>query len=124
MIRFNSYKNFKDIKNKNKISITYAIENNSKTSKIENLIDIILAKKNSFVFESVEKAIHRGRYTIFGYDSDKTYEIKNNQVFVNNKRIANKDPYLYLKKLVKTFNYTLAKKFTSYVSYANWLFWL
>ena len=45
MIRFNSYKNFKDIKNKNKISITYAIENNSKTSKIENLIDIILAKK-------------------------------------------------------------------------------
>ena len=109
MIRFNSYKNFKDIKNKNKISITYAIENNSKTSKIENLIDIILAKKNSFVFESVEKAIYRGRYTIFGYDSDKTYEIKNNQVFVNNKRIANKDPYLYLKKLVKTFNYTLPK---------------
>ena len=109
MIRYSSYKDFKDIKSKNKVSITYAIENNSKTSKIENLIDVILAKKNSFVFESVEKAIHRGRYTIFGYDSDKTYEVKNNQIFVNNKRITNKDPYLYLKKLVKSFKYTLPK---------------
>jgi hypothetical protein len=56
MIRFNSYKNFKDIRNKNKVSIIYAVENNSKTTKIENLIDIILAKKIA-LFSSLLKKL-------------------------------------------------------------------
>ena len=110
MLRFNSYKDYKKSHKENKISLLYAVEDNSKATKIENLIDVILRKQNSFVFESVEKAIHRGRYTIFGYDSDKVYEIKSNQIFVNKKRIVNKNPYLYLKNLVKSFNYKLPKE--------------
>ena len=110
MLRFNSFKDYKKNHKENKISLLYAIEGNSKATKIENLIDVILRKKNSFVFESVEKAIHRGRYTIFGYDSDKVYEVKGNQVFVNKKKIANKNPYLYLKNLVKSFDYKLPKE--------------
>ena len=110
MLRFNSYKDYKKSHKENKISLLYAVEDNSKATKIENLIDVILRKQNSFVFESVEKAIHRGRYTIFGYDSDKVYEIKSNQIFVNKKRIVNKNPYLYFKKLVKSFNYKVPKE--------------
>ena len=110
MLRFNSYKDYKKSHKENKISLLYAVEDNSKATKIENLIDVILRKQNSFVFESVEKAIHRGRYTIFGYDSDRVYEIKSNQIFVNKKRIVNKNPYLYLKNLVKSFNYKLPKE--------------
>ena len=45
---------------------------NNKT--IENLINNFLIKKNSFIFESVEKRKIRGRYTIIGADPDKIWE--------------------------------------------------
>ena len=86
MLQFSNYKSYKDNFKKNKISLVYSTEHNSKPSKIETLIENILTKKNSFIFESVEKAIHRGRYTIFGYDSDKIYEVKNNTLFINKKK--------------------------------------
>ena len=35
---------------------------------VENLINNFLKEFNSFIFESVEKGITRGRYTIFGKD--------------------------------------------------------
>ena len=101
MLRFNSFKDYKKSHKENKISLLYAIEGNSKATKIENLIDVILRKKNSFVFESVEKAIHRGRYTIFGYDSDKVYEVKGNQVFVNKKKNSQQKPLFIFKKSSK-----------------------
>ena len=104
MLQFSNYKTYKDNFKKNKISLVYSTEHNSKPSKIETLIDQkILSKKNSFVFESVEKAIHRGRYTIFGYDSDKIYEVKNNSLFINKKKIKTINVYSYLKKLIKEF---------------------
>lgn len=106
---FGNYKNYVKCFKKNKISFVYAIKNNSKSSTVENLIESILVKKNSFIFESVEKGINRGRYTIFGYDSDKLYEIKNNNIFVNKKKIAIKKTYSYLKELVKAFDYNLPK---------------
>ena len=109
MLRFNSFNNFIKNYKKNKISLVYGFETNASLSKINNLISVILNKKNSFVFESVEKAIHRGRYSIFGYDSDKTYEIKNNQIYIDGKRILNSKPYEYLKKLIKKFDYKLPK---------------
>ena len=43
---------------------------------VENLYKFILVKKNSFIFESVEKGIVRGRYTIIGFNPDKVYNIK------------------------------------------------
>ena len=109
MLQFSNYKNYTECYKKNKISLVYAIQKNSKESKIENLIESILAKKNSFVFESVEKGINRGRYTIFGYDSDRLYEVRNNKIFLNKKKIIKKNTYSYLKELIKKFNYDLPK---------------
>ena len=57
MLQFSNYKSYKDNFKKNKISLVCSIEHNSEPSKIETLIENILSKKNSFIFESVEKAI-------------------------------------------------------------------
>ena len=43
---------------------------------IENLYKFILFKKNSFIFESVEKGTIRGRYTIIGFNPDRVFNIK------------------------------------------------
>ena len=48
--------------------------------KVENLFKFLLAEKNSFIFESVEKGINRGRYTIIGLNPDKLWDINNNTV--------------------------------------------
>jgi len=109
MLQFSNYQNYTECFKKNKISLVYAIEKNSKESRIENLIESILNKKNSFVFESVEKGITRGRYTIFGYDSDRLYEVKNNSIFLNKKKVVKKNTYKYLKEVIKKFNYDLPK---------------
>ena len=52
---------------------------NNKT--IENLINNFLIKKNSFIFESVEKRRIRGRYTIIGADPDKIWEFNKKKNF-------------------------------------------
>ena len=58
-------------------------------SEINNLINNFLNEKNSFVFESVEKGVIKGRYTIFGRNPDKIWEFNNNNCFnyKNNKKI-------------------------------------
>ncbi len=43
---------------------------------IENIINNFLIKKNSFIFESVEKRKIRGRYTIIGSDPDKIWNFE------------------------------------------------
>ena len=40
-----------------------------------------LTEKNSFVFESVEKGIIKGRYTIFGKNPDKIWEFNNKKAY-------------------------------------------
>ena len=113
MIEYISYKNFiKNVK-KNKIALSYAIQKNVSNSSVLNLINNVLREKNSFVFESVEKALYRGRYTIIGLDPDKKWEIKNNYIYVNNKKTLNKKPYSYLKNLIQNFNYKFPKKLPS-----------
>ena len=54
---------------------------------IDNLINKFLRKKNSFIFESVEKRRIKGRYTIIGSDPDKIWEFDKNKIFLteNNK---------------------------------------
>jgi len=44
-------------------------------------LDNFLIDKNSFVFESVEKGIIKGRYTIFGKNPDKIWEFNNNSCY-------------------------------------------
>ena len=113
MIEYISYKNFTKNLKKNKIALSYAIQKNVSDSAVLNLINNVLREKNSFVFESVEKALYRGRYTIIGLDPDKKWEIKNNYIYVNNKKTLNKNPYSYLKNLIQNFNYKFPKKLPS-----------
>ncbi len=90
---------------KNSQTISYS-ENCKNYSFIENLYKFILAKKNSFIFESVEKGIIRGRYTIVGFNPDRTYNIKKNKIIVNDfkkKKIIKKNVLKYLNELFKNF---------------------
>jgi len=79
---------------------------------IENIINNFLIKKNSFIFESVEKRRIRGRYTIIGADPDKIWEFSDKKIHIieNNKRKNIKSsPYAFLKKLIENFNFPLPK---------------
>ena len=74
--------------------------------KIENLYKFILAEKNSFIFESVEKGTLRGRYTIIGLNPDKIWDINNNVVTLisnNTKTKIKTNPLRYLNKLITGF---------------------
>ncbi len=73
---------------------------------IENLYKFILVKKNSFIFESVEKGKVRGRYTIIGFNPDKIINIKNNKIIEDNfnrKKLVKQNILNYLNKLLKNF---------------------
>ena len=66
--------NFKK-KHKNKKNQVIFHKAACKSNKIiDNIINKFLTKKNSFIFESVEKRRIRGRYTIIGADPDKIWE--------------------------------------------------
>ena len=73
-------------------------------NRVENLYKFLLAEKNSFIFESVEKGTVRGRYTIIGLNPDKIWDINNVKITLNNngrKTIIKTDPLKYLNKLIK-----------------------
>ncbi len=101
-----SLKKFKKLhRNKNNQAI-YIKQNCKNYRFIENLFKFILSKKNSFIFESVEKGVIRGRYTIIGFNPDRIYNIKNNKIVEDDfkkKRIIKKDTLLYLNNLLKNF---------------------
>ena len=88
MIISSSLKNFKK-KHLSKINQTiYFSEKFKNKFIIERLIDNFLNEKNSFVFESVEKGKIRGRFTIFGKNPDKIWELNNENVIsiINDKK--------------------------------------
>ena len=64
---------------------------------LNNLINNFLVKKNSFIFESVEKRKIRGRYTIMGSDPDKIWEFNKNKIYLmqNNKKKQLKVLHIY-----------------------------
>ena len=79
---------------------------------IENIINNFLIKKNSFIFESVEKRRIRGRYTIIGSDPDKIWEFNNKKIHLikkDQKKIIKESPYPFLKKLIENFKFPLPK---------------
>ncbi len=88
--------------------------------KIENLYKFLLAEKNSFIFESVEKGSIRGRYTIIGLNPDKMWDINNNIItLVNNKGKKIKirtNPLVYLNKLIKEFKIDIPPQLPSMAS--------
>ena len=98
--------NFKKLhKNKHNQAI-YHSQSCKNYSFIENLYKFILVKKNSFIFESVEKGSVRGRYTIIGFNPDKIFNIKKNKIVVDDlkkKTIIKKNVLSYLNDLLKNF---------------------
>tara|TARA_Y100000590_G_scaffold171176_1_gene195815 strand:- start:174 stop:1637 length:1464 start_codon:yes stop_codon:yes gene_type:complete len=104
--------NFKK-KHKNKKNQIIFHKADCKSNKvIENIINNFLIKKNSFIFESVEKRRIRGRYTIIGADPDLIWEFNKKKIYViknKKKKIIKASPYIYLKKLIQNFNFPLPK---------------
>ena len=93
-------KNFKRQHLKKNNQIIYYVESLKNKRVIENLIENFLSDNNSFVFEAVEKGKIRGRYTIFGKNPDKIWELKKNKVYLfkkQTKKIISKSPYVFLK---------------------------
>ena len=68
-----NFLNFKK-KHQNKKNQIIFYKTVCKNEIIENIINNFLIKKNSFIFESVEKRRIKGRYTIIGSDPDKIWE--------------------------------------------------
>ena len=77
-------RNFKDFKfqhKRNQNQVVFTSKKINGDTEVLNLIDNFLEEKNSFVFESVEKGIIKGRYTIFGRNPDKIWEFNNNNSY-------------------------------------------
>ena len=112
MIISSSLKDFKK-KHLSKINQTiYFSEKFKNKFIIERLIDNFLNEKNSFVFESVEKGKIRGRFTIFGKNPDKIWELNNEKVIsiINDKKKKLKiKPYVFLNELIENFNFATPK---------------
>jgi len=72
-----SLKSFKRLHKSKQNQIIYYEQSCKNYKFIENLFKFVLAKKNSFIFESVEKGIVRGRYTIIGFNPDRIFNIQN-----------------------------------------------
>ena len=107
-----SFTNFKKKHRNKKNQIIFHKTNCNNNRAIENIIDNFLFKKNSFIFESVEKRKIRGRYTIIGANPDKIWEFNKKKIHLienNKKKIIKNKPYIFLKKIIENFNFPLPK---------------
>jgi anthranilate synthase component 1 len=110
-------RNLKDFKFQHKRKQNQVLFISKKTNRdkdILNLINNFLVEKNSFVFESVEKGVIKGRYTIFGKNPDKVWEFNKNKAYkLNsaNKRVNIKGkPEKILEDLIENFKFKTPKK--------------
>ncbi len=98
-------------KKQNQIIFSSIITNGEK--EILNLIDNFLIDKNSFIFESVEKGVIKGRYTIFGKNPDKIWEFNNNNCYKydekKNKIKINGKPKNIIEKIIEEFKFKIPK---------------
>ena len=105
-------RNFKDFKfqhKRNQNQVLFSSKKIKGDNEVLNLIDNFLTEKNSFIFESVEKGIVKGRYTIFGKKPDKIWEFNNNKSYSINKnnkkkRIKGK-PKKIIENLIENFKF-------------------
>jgi anthranilate synthase component 1 len=114
--------NFSEFKKKhqnNQNQVIFHKTDCKKNKAIENIINNFLEKKNSFIFESVEKRRIRGRYTILGADPDKIWEFNKKKITLydnNKKKNIKATTYKYLKKIIENFNFPLPKELPSICS--------
>ena len=107
-----NFLDFKKIHKKKKNQIIYHSINTTGINEIRSLIDNFLNEKNSFVFESVEKGVIKGRYTIFGKNPDKIWEFNNNNsyLFYKNKKFKIKgNPKKVIEKIIQDFQFKIPK---------------
>ncbi len=84
--------------------------------KVENLFRFLLAEKNSFIFESVEKGKLKGRYTIIGLNPDKIWDVNKNIITVDQlgkKTKFKANPLVYINKLIKNFDIKIPRELPS-----------
>jgi len=109
-------RNFKDFKFRHrskKNQIIYTSKKVKNDNEVLNLIDNFLIEKNSFIFESVEKGKIKGRYTIFGKNTDKIWEFNDNNSYLikNKKKIYLKEkPDKLIEKIIEEFKFDTPKK--------------
>ena len=109
-IKFEKFK--KTHKKKINQVLYYELKSNN-SREVENLINNFLQDKNSFIFESVEKGVIKGRYTIFGKNPDKIWEFNNKNIYYLNKDKKKKikgDPIKIINNIIKNFNFKTPKK--------------
>lgn len=114
-----SFNDFKKKHTKKKNQILFRSLNCKDYYRVENLYKFLLAEKNSFIFESVEKGTIRGRYTIIGLNPDKIWDINNNIVTLNTNGRTTKiktNPLNYLNKLIKDFKIEMPNNLPSMAS--------
>ena len=105
-------RNFKDFKfqhKRNQNQVVFTSKKINGDTEVLNLIDNFLEEKNSFVFESVEKGIIKGRYTIFGRNPDKIWEFNNNNSYsitkFNKRKKIKGEPKKIIEKLIENFKF-------------------
>tara|TARA_B100000963_G_scaffold336267_2_gene331170 strand:- start:5338 stop:6795 length:1458 start_codon:yes stop_codon:yes gene_type:complete len=101
-----SFKQFRKNHLRKKNQILFFSKKCNHYSKVENLFKFILAEKNSFIFESVEKGTIRGRYTIIGHNPDKIWDINKNLIILNRGKQKVKiksNPLKYINNLIEKF---------------------
>jgi len=103
-INFSSFKKNYKLK---KDQLIYKVKSCSDYRQVENIFNFILVKKNSFIFESVEKGTIRGRYTIVGLNPDKVWDINKNVItekFAGGKKKIKEKPLIFLNNLINNFD--------------------
>ena len=112
----NSFNQFKKIHSKKKHQVLFISRACKQYYKVENLFKFLLAEKNSFIFESVEKGKIKGRYTIIGLNPDKIWDVNKNIITINSlgkKTKIKANPLIYINKLIKNFDIKIPKQLPS-----------
>jgi len=108
MILNRNFKDFKFRHKRNENQIIYTSNRTPDDSEVLNLIENFLKEKNSFIFESVEKAKIRGRYTIFGKNPDKIWEFNNKNSYLIKDNIKKKikgSPDRIIENIIEDFKF-------------------
>ena len=108
-----NFEKFKKLHKKKINQVLYYELKSNNSREVENLINNFLQDKNSFIFESVEKGLIKGRYTIFGKNPDKIWEFNNKNIYYLNKNKKKKikgDPVKVINNIIKNFNFKTPKK--------------
>ena len=104
-----NFKNFKFHHKEKQNQVLFMCQKIKGDVEVLNLIDNFLNEKNSFIFESVEKGIFKGRYTIFGKKPDKIWEFNNNESYSidknNKKKRIKGNPKKIIENLIENFKF-------------------